>query len=187
MHRLQQLRARATRPRRTVPVLLDGELREQIEAAEDALDRLDDLPVKDKRLATKSTGAKLREDLATLRASAEESTLYVVLEGMQRTAYRALFAANQATATDGTTKLDRETFTPALVKACVVGYRERPDADAPVLTDWSSDDYVAWLVDEFVSPGQLDKLSTAAFELCTGDDAVPLPHTRSPIPSSDGE
>jgi hypothetical protein len=180
---LKALRARATRPRRTVPVLLDGEVREQIEAVEDALDRLEDAPVKDRRLGGKSQEKALREDLARLRAGAEESTLYVVLEGMQRTAYRALIAAHPA---EGKA-FDPETFTPALVKACIVGYRERPDADAPVLTDWPSADYVAWLVDEHVSPGQLDKLSLAAMELCRGDDAVPLPRKRSATPDSDAE
>ena len=180
---LKALRARATRPRRTVPVLLDGEVREQIEAVEDALDRLADAPVKARRLAEKDQGAALRDDLSRLRAGAEESTLYVVLEGMQRTAYRALLAAHPA---EGKA-FDPETFTPALVKACIVGYRERPDADAPVLTDWPSSDYVTWLVDEHVSPGQLDKLSLAAMELCRGDDAVPLPRKRSATPTSDAE
>jgi hypothetical protein len=102
---------------------------------------------------------------------------------MQRTAYRALLAAHPA---EGKA-FDPETFTPALVKACIVGYRERPDADAPVLTDWPSSDYVTWLVDEHVSPGQLDKLSLAAMELCRGDDAVPLPRKRSATPTSDAE
>ena len=186
---LKALRARATRPRRTVPVLLDGELREQIEAVEDELDRLADLPVKPRRLAEKDRGAALRADLDKLRAEAEESTIYVVLEAMQRTPYRALLAAHPPRPD---VALDRggynaETFAPALIKACAIGYRERPDADAPVLTDWPQDDYVAWLVDEYASPGQIGKMSSAALELCTGDDAVPLPRRRSATPDSDAE
>ena len=186
---LKALRARATRPRRTVAVLLDGELREQIEAVEDELDRLADAPVKEKRLASRSAIPALQDDLAKLRAQAEDSTIYVVLEAMQRTPYRALLAAHPPRPD---VVLDRggynaETFAPALIKACIIGYRERPDADAPVLTDWSASDYVTWLVDEYASPGQVGKLSSAALELCTGDDAVPLPRPRSQTTTSADE
>lgn len=182
--RLADLRSRATRPRRTVPVLLDGTLREQIEAVEDELDRLADAPAKyDRRLADKPPERALQEDLDRLRAEAETSTLYVVLEAMQRTAYRALVAEHQSTE-DGRQKLD-PAFYPALIKACIVGYREQPTADAPVLTDWPDEGYVAWLVDEFVSPGQFDKLTVAATYLSSGDDAVPLPRKRSETETSD--
>jgi hypothetical protein len=194
MHRLQQLREAATRPRKTVPVVLNGEVREQIEAVEDELDRLDEAPVKARRLAEKSAGSALREDLAKLRGEAEESTIYVVLEAMQRTPYRALLAAHppRVDGDGNVVPLDRggfnaDTFSPALVKACLVGYRERPDADAPILTDWPSDDFVDWLVDDYCSAGQIDKLSTAAFALTRGDDAVPLPRQRSQTQTSGAE
>ena len=176
-------RERARRRRQTVDIQLDGEVREQIEAVEGELDRLAGLPVKDRRLGGKTQEKALYEDLVRLRESAEDTTLYLVLEGMQRTAYRALIAAHPA---EGKA-FDPETLTPALVKACIVGYRERNDAALPVLTEWPFAGYVAWLVDEHVSPGQLDKLSLAAMELCRGDDAVPLPRKRSATPDSDAE
>lgn len=194
-NRLKLLREKATRPRRTVPVLLDGEVREQIEAVEDELDRLDSAPASnDRRLSTKTNDAEREQlvaDLDALYESAEQSTLYVVLEAMQRTPYRALIAAHPARldAEGKPLPADRfgwnsETLAEPLVRACIVGYRERPEVDAEVLPMPAED------VDKlmaFVTERQLDALAAAALRLCAGDDAVPLRRKRSATPTSDGE
>lgn len=138
------LRKNAKRPSRTVPILLDGEVREQIEAVENELDRLDRAPaVKDRRMSTKSDDAqreKLIAELDHLYASAEESTIYVALEALQRTAYRAL-VDNHPPRKDEAGKVhpadafgaNMETLPIPLVRACIVGRKASDDvADTKV-------------------------------------------------------
>lgn len=213
--RLKRLRQQAVRPRRTVPILLDGSLREQIEAVEDALDRLDQAPAKtDRRMSSKSNEAErasLLADLARLRTEAEDSTLFLVLEGMQRTAFRALLAQHPPRLGEDGKPLpqDRllganlETLAPVLARACAVGYREKPTADAPVLKfppDGTPDEItLGWLfghnvpaigddpgrvVEPWCTERQIDQASSVAIALCAGDDAVPLPRPRSTTPES---
>lgn len=186
-NRLKLLREGRNRRQHTVAIQLDGEVREQIEAVEDELDRLASGMEADKRLNTKSNTTRIAEleaDLASLQSSAEDSTLYVVLQGMQATPYRALLAAHRPRKLeDG--KVDpmdaigfnTETMPPLLVKACIVGYRERPDADAEILPFPPED--VDRLI-ESATEGQLDKLAAACIRLTAGDDAVPLRRRRSP-------
>ena len=52
-NRLKLIREKATRPRRTVPIVTDGEVREQIEAVEHELDRLEAASASGKRLNSK--------------------------------------------------------------------------------------------------------------------------------------
>jgi hypothetical protein len=203
-----------------VPILLDGTVREQIEAVEDELDRLDDEPEpadNDLRLGSKpkpnTRRKELDADLAQLRATAEESTLYVVLEGMQRTAFRALLAQHpprkdadgKMNPHDRLIGANMDTIAAPLVRACTVGYRERPEADAPVLDfppDGTPDQVTAgWLfgrnvldlttgevleeVPPFCTEKQIDMAAGVAIALCVGDDAVPLPRRRSAPQMSD--
>ncbi len=216
-NRLKLLRERATRPRQTVPILLDGAIREQIEAVEDELDRLDEAEkTADRRLSTRSNSARRKElvaDLDRLRAEAEESTLFLVLEGLQRTAFRALRAQHPPRIEDGKVLLqDRivganaETLAAPLVRACAIGYREKPEADSPVL-DFPPDgtpgevtlgwlfghnmpavgDEPARVVEPWCTERQIDQASGVAIMLCAGDDAVPLPRRRSATEMSAGE
>lgn len=137
------LRKNAKRPSRTVPILLDGVVREQIEAVENELDRLDRAPaVKDRRMSTKSDDAqreKLVAELDHLYASAEESTIYVALEALQRTAYRALVDNHPPRKEDGKVVAadvfgaNMETLPIPLVRACVIGQKASDDvADTKV-------------------------------------------------------
>lgn len=197
-NRLKLLRERATRPRRTVPVVTNGELREQIEAVEDALDGLDEAPVADRRLSTKTATSQrdgLLADLDALRTAAEDSTVYLVMQGLSDTAWLALKQQHPPLAqpdekprtTDAyaiTARFNIDTIRRPLVKACLVGHRERPDADAEVLPLES--EFIDWLLD-FVNHKQITELADAAYQLCAEDDAVPLPRRRSATRTSDAE
>ncbi len=220
-NRLKLLRDKAVRPRRTVPVLLDGEVREQIEAVHDTLDRIESAKGGHRSLASKSPEAqrrKLEAELEHLYESATDSTLYLVLEAMQRTPYRALVAEHPPRV-DGDGKMrvvDRlaggvnaDTFVLPLIRACVIGYRERPEADAEILpldpSRWNGDEFEPGMVDfllgykvthpdrpelvaerdGFATPWQIHQLGQAATDLCVGDDAVPLPRRQSETSTSD--
>lgn len=196
-NRLKLLREKAVRPRKTVAVQTDGEVREQIEAVEDALDGLGDSG--DRRLSSKSRRAELEEELARLRTSAEETTVILVLEAMHRTAFRALLGQHPARTEDGKVvpadaylRANMETLALPLVRACIVGYKESDDASAPVLP-LDDPGFLDWLlgytdgdteVPPFATERQVDQLGTAALMLCAGDDAVPLPRRRSPTTTS---
>ena len=196
-NRLKLLREKAVRPRRTVPVLLDGDVVQQIEAVEAELDRLDDpkATVADRRLSTKGNAARIAElkaESERLRASAAEDTIYVVLQGLPDTPWLALKKKHPPAADVAATPADRygvsarfniDTIRKPLVKACIIGHRESDDAAAELVTTWPSDDYVDWLLD-FVSTGQLKELSDAAYDLCERADAVPLPRQRSQTETS---
>lgn len=188
-NRLKLLREKATRPRRTVALLLDGEVRGQIEAVEDELDRLDDNP---DGLLNSRTGKRRKElemELASLRAQAEQATLYVVVEGLQRSNYRALLAQHPPRK-DEDGKIVRadvlgansDTFQVPLARACIVGYQDSPDAAAPV--EPIDAETVDWLLgtedtEPFLTDRQIEVLASAALTVCRGDEAVPLPRTRS--------
>jgi hypothetical protein len=188
--RLKLIREKATRPRRTVPLITNGELREQIEAVEDALARLDDAPPKDRRLSSKPDTSQrdgLLADLDALRAAAEESTLYLVLEGLSDTAWLALKKLHPplplldekpkvGDSYSVTARFNVDTIRQPLVKACLRGYRERPDADAEVLP--LDAETVAWLFG-FANSKQMSQLTDAAYQLCAEDDAVPLPRSAT--------
>lgn len=194
-NKLKLLREKAIRPRRTVPVLLDGEVRAQIEAVEDELDRLDGPPVAaDRRLSTRSQPpadrvAELTAEVERLRAAAVEQTLFVVVEGMPGTPYRALIAQHPPRkGEDGKTLpsdlagVNDDTFRRPLLEACIIGQRDKPDADAPM--EPLDPDSVQWLLD-WVTDRQMDQLFAAALAVCRGDDAVPLSRRRSTTPASD--
>lgn len=222
-NRLKLLREHATRPRRTVPILLDGEVREQIEAVEDELDRLDEAPkTNDRRMSSKSDDGRRKEleaERDRLRASAEGSTFFAVMQGLQRTAYRALLAQHpvrvdkdgKVLVGDRLVGANAETVAIPLARACIIGHRERPDADAEMLPldvgEWDGREYTPSLVehllgyrvthpiiegltaeaDPFATERQIDLLSATALTLCTGDDAVPLPRRRSETGTSTAE
>lgn len=197
--RLARIRAAATRPRRVVPILTDGEVRGQIEAVEDALDELDQAAapaVDDRRLSTRPAEDKARAELLaeldSLRAQAADSTLLVVVEGMPRKAYRALLAEHPPRLGEDGKPVradiggaNVETLAEPLTRASIVGYQESDDAGAAVLP--MDDEFLDWLLD-FATDRQLDLLSGAAL-LCNGldgagDDALPLPRRRTPSPTT---
>jgi hypothetical protein len=171
-----------------VPVVLDGDVRAQIEAVEDELDRLVPDPETDRRLATRTKPpaarvAELEAEATRLREAAAGTTLYVVLEGMAGTPYRALLAAHPPrkdtegkTLPSDLTGVNEETVRAPLVRSCVIGHRVSPDADSPVLP--LEDEYVQWLTD-WATDRQMDNLVAASWAVCRGDDAVPLSRRRS--------
>lgn len=202
-NRLKLLRDRATRPRRTVPVQLDGEVREQVQAVENALDRLEGQQDNGKRLNSRANSErdKLLAELEHLHESAQETTLYVVVEGLPGRAYELL--ANQHPPRKGddgkvlpsdVLGVNAETFRRPVIRACAIGHRETDDAAAPVLpfepTTRDDDGNVVqlgtldWLLGTDDEPGfatdrQIERLAVAAITVNRGDDAVPLRRPRS--------
>lgn len=194
-NRIKLLRDSATRPRRVVALLLDGEIRGKIEAVEDALARLDQAEEKDGRLnsAAKRERAALEADLADLRARAADKTIHLVVEGMQRTAYRALVSQHPPRVENGKVipsdlqGVNIDTVQVPLIRACIVGDLENPDLESEVSP--IDTDLVDWLVgsadrDGFLTDRQIEILYMASLVVCRGDEQVPLPRTRSATRSS---
>jgi hypothetical protein len=192
-NKLKLLKEKATRPRRTVAVLLDGEVRGQIEAVEDELDRLDAQgDSNDKRLASKSNKAQrdaLLADLDALRASAAEAIVYLVLEAMPRSPYLALIAkypprkdADGKVLPEDALGANTDEWWPALIRGCVIGERKGPNADDPI--EPLEPGLLDWLLDEHATDRQVEVLARSAMALCRGDDAVPLPRRRSQTEAS---
>lgn len=186
---LKDLQARASRPRRTVPVVCDGDLAQRIDALQAEMDELVPPEQADKRLASKPKPARVAEATAELDALYERaaaSTLYVVLEGLQDTVFRALVAQHKVLKDDkdrtpwGPDGVDRFAMEEPLIRACVVGHRESLEAEElhplPAAT-------LDWLLG-FTQLAQKETLFLAAWSACRGDDAVPLRRARSQTPSS---
>lgn len=187
---LEQLKARATRPRRTVRLVLDGELRGRIEAVEQRIEDAESAarPDNDLRLGSKrrvvDTSAEAAE-LEELHRQAESATLHVVVEGLPGTPWRTLLAAHPPKPDDALDKAfdaNMDTVRIPMVRACVIGHRST--SDGPIHTV-----DLDWLVGDEQTPGfltdlQMDKLVDAAIATSRGDDAVPLRRTPSTTPSS---
>ena len=198
-NRLKLIREKATRPRRTVPIVTDGEVREQIEAVEHELDRLEAASANGKRLNSKSAASpqavKLTAELDQLYASRDESTIWLVLEAMQRPVYLALVAQHPPrTGEDGKVLpadvlgINSDTFGLPLIRASIVGHREGEDGDVQPIDRETVD----WLLGTDDAPGfatdkQIETLFGTAFLLNRGDDAAPLRRRRSPTETSADE
>lgn len=181
---LADLKARATRPRRTVPVVLDGELREQIERLEAGQPDSND-----RRLTGTAPAGQRAEQLAALSEQADAVTMHVVVQGLPGTPYRALLAehpprrdAEGKVFPEDSFGANEETLRQPLVRACIIGHRPTPDAEVEPLDDGTVD----WLLD-FVTDRQMDQLVGASLGVCRGDAALPLRRTRSTIPASGDE
>lgn len=139
-----KLRATAERRSETVDIQLDGQVRKQIEAVEDALDHIDRASASnDRRLGSKGDDAErdqLVAELDALYESAEQSTFYVTLQALQRTPYRALVDAYPPRRGEDGKVLqadlfgaNMEAFQIPLIRACMVGYKDSGDvADTDV-------------------------------------------------------
>ena len=182
--RLAQLQARATRPRRTVPVVCNGDLAQRIDALQDDLAALE-RPALDRRLGSKSydaQAAQLEAEIDALYVQAEADTVLVVVEGMDGTAWRALIgqypplkpAEGEEKPTGFDSVCDRVAMEEPLIRACVVGHRADPDADVDPLPA----DTLDWLL-SFATVEQRESLFVASWAVCRGDDAVPLRRRRS--------
>lgn len=187
---LATLQARATRPRRTVPVVCNGELAQAIAALQDDLAELDRRQVADRRLGSKSGDARTAEinaELDALYAQAEADTILVVVEGMEATPWRALLAqypplklAEGEEPRSGFDRLcDRVAMEEPLLRASVIGHRATLDGEVMDLPDETLD----WLIG-FVTDEQRDTLFVAAWACNRVDDAVPLRRRRSTTPRS---
>lgn len=184
----------AARPRDMAPILLDGEIRHQIEAAERELSRLNLSEGTDKRLGAKGVAAQrkaIEDRIEQLYEQAAEHTMWLVLEGMQRTPYRALVALHPPRlGEDGkpipvdVQGVNTETFAPALIKACVIGYRDEPDPSAEIHPIPEED--LEHLL-EVITEGQMDAIGVVALRLCARDDAGPLWRRRSGTQTSGAE
>lgn len=162
LEKLQELREGrgdvvASRPRRTVPLLLVGEIREKLEAVEIELERLEQEKAGEdaaKLLAAKGTRPlntrkssvdvarieELKAQSLALRQKAAEHTLYVVVEGLPSTELVALKALHPPrTMENGLTEpADRvlgandETIRIPLVRSCIIGHRPTGAEGEPV-------------------------------------------------------
>lgn len=189
---LEALRNRATRPRRTVPIILDGDVRQRVEellAERETVAGQPDPDAKDRRLATKrkADAARLAEIDAALDveyATAEASTMQVVVEGLSGTDWQAFRAAHQpqreGNRADQLWGFNTETGRESLIRATVVGHRDG-EALHPIGADT-----LDWLIG-FCTDWQLDLLFIAALTNSRGDDAVPLRPAPSATPVSGAE
>lgn len=187
---LAEFRANATRLRETVPILLDGELRGRVETLEQELDDLDAVAAgralaagADRRLGSRAAAAdpqraELLDALAELRVAAEAKTLEVVVQALPTTEYRALLAehpprvdADGKVIAEDRLGANEDTIRAAIVRACCVNLKP---------------DDLEWLIG-FVSDRQMDRLAVAAYLVNRGDDAIPLPRTRSATTTSADE
>jgi hypothetical protein len=187
--RLAGIKDSATRPRRTVPVILNGDLRERIAELVTELAQLEDdaRSQSDRRLSSRSVGSARAEEihgrLDELYARAEEDTLYVVLEGMDGTLWRALIAEHMAPRDDkgnatggwGPLGVIRETLEEPLIRACVVGHREHLEHET---VEPISPDTLDWLIG-WATAEQRETLFLAGWMASRADDAIPLRPTRS--------
>ena len=200
---LAELKARASRPRRTVPIVCNGDLAEQIQSLTDELVGLD-RPANDRRLSSKSNAAKvtdLEAQLDELYERAAGDTLLIVVEGLPGTDWRALLAQHpprldgdgkSLPGWDTTHRVNRESLEEPLIRAAVIGQRSTVDSpDVEALPDGTLD----WLLgrteppaqEAFATIEQRESLFLAAWNAGRGDDAVPLRRRRSTTPTSDGE
>lgn len=180
---LAAIRDRATRPRRTVPVVLDGTIRGRIE---DLQARMETTSAPGRLSTRTGPDPKLQAELDALYDEADASTLRVVVEGLPGTDYRALLGAHPARK-DADGKVvpeDRlgansDTLPPVLVRACIIG--QEVDGKVEPLDA----EFVDWLIG-FLTDAQMEELTAAAFQVCRGDVSVPLPRTRSATRTSAG-
>jgi hypothetical protein len=206
---LAAIQSRATRPRHTVAIVLDGDLREQIERAEAALETAQKAPdPADRRLSSRSVSKEavaLQSRLDDLHQQAAGVTLHVVLEGLPRTPYRELVAAHPARRDpadpsklheDDGLGVHMETFPPVLVRSCVIGHK--PDPEDGDTVEPIPQETLDWLFGvpadpatgvearpEFVTDRQMQHLWVAAFDVNRGNDAIPLPRPRSTTRTAD--
>lgn len=178
---LADLKARASRPRRTVPVVCNGDLAQKIAALQDDLAELDRQAAGDRRLGSRSGDAReanINAELDALYEQAEADTVLVVMEGMEGIAWRALLAQypprKPAEGEDKPTGFDsvcdREAMEEPLIRASIIGHKATVDDDGILPLD---DDTVDWLIG-FVNAEQRDTLFIAAWTCNRVDDAVPL-------------
>jgi len=190
---LQALMDRATRPRRTVPIVLNGDLRQRIEELLVEQEQLQTesagtLAEPDRRLATRPSAplparlAELDAELDLLYDEAEQVTLHVVVEGLAGTpwqAFKAQYPPRDGIKADTLWQFNTAEGREPLIRATAIGHRS-----GETLVDWA-EGQLDWLVG-WVSDWQADKLFLAAVSTCRGDDAVPLRQPRSTTPSSAG-
>lgn len=182
---LAAIQATATRPRRTVPIVLDGDLRA---AVEELIFELENLPKDadaDRRLSSGPTReAELIKQIDDLSAQAAEKTLQVVIEGLSGTdldAMRGAHPPREDNRADKIWRINTESSRNPLIQATAIGFRG-PDDEVQPWADGQKD----WLVG-FVSDGQRERLYLAALSTSTGDDAVPLRQQPSTTETSEGE
>lgn len=189
---LTALMDRATRPRRTVPVVLDGDLRQQIEELAYELEQIEtEQKENDRRLASKRKAppARLAEaeaELDQLAGAAEKVTVHLVVEGLPGTPFEALKTEHKPRedhAGDKAWGLNLATIRDPLLRAALIGRRETADSEQILPL---AEGFVDWLLGWGTSY-QLDKLNLAALNASRGDDAVPLPQRRSATLNSDAE
>lgn len=187
--RLAAMMDSATRPRRTVPVVLDGDLRSEIEELVvefTELQAAEEKPAHDRRLSAKRVQsarlAQIEAALDPLYARAEECTLHVVVEGLAGTPWETFRAAHRPARDTQSDKLwgfNTDLGRTPLIRDTVIG--QRHDDKVVPLPDGTLEWLLGW-----ATSWQLDALFLAALTTCRGDDAVPLRPTRSTTATSGG-
>lgn len=179
-----KLQSAATRPRRTVPIVLDGDLRA---AVEELILELENTPKDetDRRLGSgPSRYDELVAEIDTLSEEAADKTLQVVVEGLSGTEYAAFKSQHKSREGNRADSLwghNTETGRTPLIHLTAIGFRGDDEAVNP----WA-EGQLDWLID-WCTDNQLDRLYLAALACCAGDDAVPLRPQPSTTQTSDGE
>lgn len=174
------------RPRRTVPIVLAGDIAQRIDVLEREGERLADAtPVQARRLSSRPNprAAEIEAELASLREQAADRTAVVVIEALAGTPWGLLLGQHPPRTDVPDDKIfgvNEDTFADPAIRACAIG--QMVDGE---LAPWEDDD-LDWLLG-FITDKQREKLIGAVIAVNRGDDAVPLSRQRSTIPTSDDE
>jgi hypothetical protein len=180
-----------TLPMATVPLCLDGNLQAAYEKAQRDLEQAEQDAetgrARGRRLAAEDPTRAARGRIDALAAEMRDSILPVRLRALSRPAFRALRHEHPPRKTESGDVLDVdqavgvniETFFDALLRACVVGVEEGDTVESLPSAD------LDMLLDERISDGQWQTLSSAAWTLNRRDVDVPFSRPSSlPTPSS---
>lgn len=181
---LAAIKASATRPRRTVPIVLDGDLAEKIRVLLFEQE-IGEASANDKRLASKvrKRAAEIDAELDQLYAQAEASTLNVVVEGLRGTDFTA-FKAEHPSRPDNTADViwgfNVEDGRDPLIRLTQKGHRSGDDPNLHPIEE------LDWLLG-FMTEWQRETLFIAAAGVCRGDDSVPPRRASSTTQTSGAE
>lgn len=186
MSHFDDMMARATRPRAIVPIVLDGNLADEIMELIVEINDLEKAKDADKRLASKSAPrlAEARAELAAAHERAEGATLKVVVEGLDGTAWDAFKAKHPMRDVEDDRRwgIDIESCRDPLIRVTAIGYL---DADDKTVVDWA-DGQLEQLIG-FATSKQREILRDQGLLTSRRDEANFLRQLRSMTETSDDE
>lgn len=186
MSHFDDMMARATRPRAIVPIVLDGNLADEILELIVEISDLERAKSSDKRLASKTSPrlTEARAELAAAHGRAEGATLKVVVEGLAGTAWDAFKASHPMRDVEDDRKwgIDVESCRDPLIRVTAIGYL---DSDDETVVEWA-DGQLEQLIG-FATSKQLEILRDSGLLTSRRDEANFLRHLRSMTETSADE